>query len=127
MVNRAGFRVEGLSQVVRDLQAVGAEVEDLKGAFGEIADTGAQIAKRYTPSRSGKLRGATRGNRAKNKAVITQGRATVPYAGPINYGWPRRNIEPALQLQRTDRDMEPRALQLLEDQINEAIERRGLG
>ncbi len=29
-------------------------------------------------------------------AVIRAGRKAVPYAGPINYGWPKRHIRPRL-------------------------------
>ena len=126
MVDRVGFKVEGLNQVVRDLQAIGADVDDLKDAFAGIASEGARVAVGFTPTRTGRLAGSTRGNRAKSKAVVTQGRAAVPYAGPINYGWPRRNIRPALQMQRTDQQMEPVAIQRLEDDINQAITRRGL-
>jgi hypothetical protein len=126
MVDRIGFKVEGLTQVVRDLQTVGADVEDLKDAFAGIAAEGARIASGFTPVRTGRLAASTRGNRAKSKAVITQGRGSVPYAGPVNYGWPRRHIQPALQMQRADERMGPVAIQRLEDDINQSIKRRGL-
>lgn len=121
-----GFKVEGLNQVVRDLQAFGADVDDLKDTFGGIAAEGARVAAGFTPSRSGRLAGSTRGNRAKNKAVVTQGRSGIPYAGPINYGWPARGIEAARQMLKTDQQMEPVAVQRLEDGINDAIAKRGL-
>lgn len=123
---RVGFKVTGLNQVVRGLQEVGAEVDDLKDAFGKLAAEGARIASGSTPTRTGRLAGSTRGNRAKNKAVVTQGRSTILYAGPINYGWPKRGIAPAAQMQTADREMQPVALRLLEDDINQAIRRRGL-
>jgi hypothetical protein len=126
MVDRVGFKVEGLSQVVRDLQAVGVDLDDLKDAFAGIASEGARTAAGFTPVRSGRLAGSTRGNRAKNKAVITQGRSSVPYAGPINYGWPRRHIVGTLQMQRADERMQPVAIQRLEADINQSIRKRGL-
>src|SRR5690349_16603623 len=115
MVDRVGFRVDGLSSVVRGLQAMGLEVEDLKDAFAKIADQGAQKAAGYAPHLTGTLAGDVRGNRAKSKAVVTAGRASVPYAGAINYGWRAHNIEPAGFLQKTDEAMQPIALRLLED------------
>lgn len=121
-----GFRVEGLNQVVRDLQAIGVEVDDLKGAFGAISAEGAQVARGLVPVVSGRLVGTIRGNRAKSKAVVTAGRASVPYAAPINYGWPARNIEPQLFMQQTDERMRPVALERLETEIDTAIRKRGL-
>lgn len=121
-----GFQVQGLSQVVRALQEMGLEVEDLKTAFSRIAAEGAQVASREAPKRSGRLSGDIRGNRAKSKAVVTAGRKSVPYAGPINYGWPARKIKPNGFMQRADEAMQPRALQMLEDEINAQIRKRGL-
>lgn len=126
MVNTVGFRVEGLTSVVRGLQRLGLDVDDLKDAFAKISSEGAQIAAQHAPRRSGRLAGDVRGNRAKSKAVVTAGRASVPYAGPINYGWPRHGIAPALFMQAADAEMQPRALVLLEDEINRKIRERGL-
>ena len=120
-VNRAGYKVEGLNQVVRALQQMGVEVDDLKDAFAKIADQAAQVAASNAPRLTGRLAADIRGNRAKSKAVVTAGRASVPYAGPINYGWPKRGIEASQFMQRADEEMQPKALQLLEDEINTKI------
>ena len=124
MVNRTGTKVEGLNQVVRALQQMGVEVEDLKAAFSKIADRAAQVASDAAPKKSGRLAADIRGNRAKSKAVVTAGRASVPYAGPINYGWPSRNIAPAGFMQTADEQMQPVALQMLEDEINTQIKEK---
>lgn len=126
MVDRVGFRVEGLNQVVRALQQLGLDVDDLKGAFSKIAAEGAQVAAAYAPKRTGRLAGDIRGNRAKSKAVIAAGRSSVPYAGPINYGWAARGIEPSGFMQKADKTMQPRAIQMLEAEINQKIRERGL-
>lgn len=116
----------GIPPVVRALQAIGVEVEDLRDAFSEIARQGAVLAARYAPKRSGRLAGDVRGNRAYSKAVIAVGRTSVPYAGPINYGWAAHNIEPAGFMQRADAELQPYAIHRLEEDINEAIRRRGM-
>lgn len=126
MTNRVGFKVEGLNAVVRALQELGLETEDLKGAFSTLAAEGARVASGFAPRRSGRLAGDVRGNRAKSKAVVTAGRASVPYAGPINYGWPARGIAAAGFMQKADEQMQPRAVQLLEDEINRQIRSKGL-
>lgn len=123
-VNRSGYKVQGLSQVVRALQQMGVEVDDLKDAFSKIADKAADAASAAAPRKSGRLAGDIRGNRAKSKAVVTAGRASVPYAGPINYGWPSRGIAPALFMQKADQQMQPVAVQMLEDEINTKIKEK---
>lgn len=121
-----GVRVDGLTAVTRALLEIGLEVEDLKGAFGPIADRGARVAATLAPKRSGRLAGDIRGSRARSKAVVTAGRVSVPYAGPINYGWAKHNIEPNGFMQRADQVMRPFALKQLENEIDKQIARRGL-
>lgn len=121
-----GVRVEGLREVVRGLEKLGLSVDDLKDAFAPIADEGARIAAGFVRSRSGKLAGTLRGNRAKSKAVITAGRASVPYAGAQNYGWKKRNITAQGFMQKADEQLESRSLRLLDSAINDAIRRSGL-
>lgn len=125
-MTRAGFRVSGLTAVTRALLEIGLEVDDLKDAFSAIADEGARQAARFAPKRTGQLARDIRGNRARSKAVVTAGRVSVPYAGPINYGWARHGIEASGFMQAADREMQPFALKRLEEEINHLIERRGL-
>src|SRR5688500_18024830 len=98
------IRVDGLNAVVRSLLAMGLEVEDLKDAFSEIARFGAVVASRHAPRRTGRLASDIRGNRARSKAVVTAGRVSVPYAGPINYGWAAHGIEPSGFMQKADQE-----------------------
>lgn len=118
---RDGYRVTGLREVVRALEKVGVDIQDLKDVFAEIADRGARAVEAHVPRKTGRLAGDVRGNRAKSKAVVAAGRSSVPYAGPINYGWPDRNIAPAEFMQRGEADLEPVAIQLLEDGVNNKI------
>ncbi len=124
---RGSVSIEGLNQKIKALQELGVELDDIKDVFAEIAKDGAEVASSFAPVRSGALRDTIRGNRAKNKAVITAGRARVPYAGAINYGWPARNIAPALFLQKADEEMADRAPKMLEDGIAKLIAERELG
>ncbi|MGC4940946.1 hypothetical protein [Kribbella sp. DT2] len=123
---KGGVRIVGLNKVVRSLTQVGVGVDDLKSAFGEIAAKGARITAGLAPSRTGRLAGSARGNRAKNKAVVTVGRARVPYAGPINFGWKSRGIEPSGFLQKADQEIQPTALASLEQAIDSLIGQEGL-
>lgn len=118
--------VEGLRDKVRALERAGAEVEDLKDAMGAVAKLAADTMAGFAPSKTGALRASIRGNRAKGKAVVTAGKARVRYAGPINYGWAARNIAPANFIAKTDKVMETKAAQLLEDGINDILTRENL-
>jgi spore germination cell wall hydrolase CwlJ-like protein len=93
--------------------------------MGAIAAEGARLASGFAPVRSGRLRNTIRGNRAKAKAIVIAGRAKTPYAGAINYGWPKRGIKPALFMQRADKALADKAVSMLEAGIDKAIKRAG--
>jgi phage gpG-like protein len=129
VATRAGsisVRIDGLNAVVRALLELGLEVDDLKDAFSQIARFGAIEGSRFAPKLTGRLAGDVRGNRSRNRAVITAGRSSVPYAGVINFGWAAHGIAPSMFMQKADVVLQPYALQRLEDDINDAIRRRGL-
>lgn len=121
-----GTRITGLRETVRDLEHLGVELDDLKDAMARIAAKATEVMGPFIPTRSGKLRASARGNRAKGKAVVTVGRATVPYAAPINYGWPKRNIAAANFTGRTDAVMDGLAPKLLDDEIDHLLTKKGL-
>lgn len=121
-----GVAVEGLRETTRDLLAAGADLEDLKDVMGSIAAEAADVMRPLVPTRTGRLQGTVRGNRAKGAATVTIGSARVPYARVINYGWARRNIRAALFTERTDTVMETRAVEILEEGWNTIAERHGL-
>ncbi|WP_235739036.1 hypothetical protein [Nocardioides alcanivorans] len=122
----SGVRVEGLTRATRALRSMGVEVNDLKDAFSRISTTGAGIAARFAPKKSGRLASNVRGNRAQSKAVIRAGGAAAPHAGPINYGWPKRGIKASGFMQRADREIEPYAVSMLNDEIDTLTKRKGL-
>lgn len=125
-MSSTGVRVEGLRKLVKELEGLGVDVGDLKDAFGNIARRGAEVARGFVPTLTGRLAGTTRGNRAKSKAVITVGKASAPYAAVINYGWPRRNIKGAGFVPQTDRVMKPDAVAEITDSLQQIIRKRGL-
>lgn len=121
-----GVHIEGLRETTRALERAGVQINDLKDVMGGIAAEATRVMQGFIPSVSGALRASARGNRAKGKAVVTIGRATVPYAAPINYGWPRRNITAADFTGRTDAVMEHKAVQMLDKGIGDILTKEGL-
>lgn len=122
----AGVRVTGLNETVRALQRLGVEVDDIKDVMADIAAEGARLAGQYAPRRSGRLAASVRGNRAKGKAVVTAGKAKVPWAGPVNYGWPARGIKGRFFMQKADQALAPEAVRRLEAGIDRLINGVGL-
>lgn len=118
--------IEGLREMTRAMEKAGIEVEDLKEAMHQVAAEATRVMQPHIPTRSGKLRNSARPNKAKGKAVVTIGRATVPYAGPIQYGWRKRNIKPARYVEKTDAVMDTRAAEILEDGWDTITRKHGL-
>lgn len=118
-------QVDGLRALVRDLEHAGVDVADLKAVFGRVAAEAADVGRAHTRRRSGALAGTARGNKAKNKAVVTWGTARVRYAGPAIYGWPRRGIRPSDTITRTDQVMDDRAPAMIEAGLADLIAHYG--
>lgn len=121
-----GVQVTGLTELLRALKALGLDVEDLKDAFSAISREAADRAAKHAPRGSGRLAASIRGNRAQSKAVVLAGSARVPYARVINYGWAGHNITANPFMQRADAEMQDRAIDMLEEGIDQAIRKRGL-
>ncbi len=121
-----GVHVDGLKQLTAGMEAAGADVEELKDVMGAVAAEAAHTMQPFIPHRSGKLRASARGNRAKGKAYVTVGKASVPYARVIQYGWPARGITAAHYVEKTDNVMDTKVPQMLEDGWSAILERHGL-
>lgn len=121
-----GVRIEGLRELVRDLERLGVEVDDLKDVMASISRLGAQEIQVRAPRVSGALAGTVRGNRAKGKAVVTVGNARVPYAGVIAWGWPARNIKPDGFVPEGVDSITRQVPEIFEDGIDKLIQKRGM-
>ena len=119
-------KVAGLKELVRDLEKTGVQVADLRAAFTGIAAEARSLAVGFAPRRSGKLAGSIRGSAAKNYATVSAGGAKAPYAAPINYGWPRRNIQGAGFMQKADAAMRPRVLRDLVTAVDKLLREKDL-
>lgn len=84
-------RVIGRARLLRTLRRAGVAMEDFKGTNTELAAAAAALVAGEAPRRSGRLARDVRGSKAKTKVSVLAGRKRgVPYAGPINWGWPGR-------------------------------------
>lgn len=126
MVISIDLEVDGVTGVVRALQAIGVDVESPQQALSRLADEATGIVIGEIPVRSGRLAGTARATSTKDAVTVTVGDASTPYAGVINFGWAAHSIAPAGFMERTDERMQPIALRRLEEDINRAIRQQGL-
>ncbi|WP_033493516.1 hypothetical protein [Bifidobacterium biavatii] len=89
--------VVGQKRFVQTMRKAGADMTELKGVNRQAADIALPAVKALVPKgKSGKLARSVRAGATKRAGVIRAGKSTVPYAGPLNYGWPGHHIEPML-------------------------------
>lgn len=88
------IRVEGADQLRRTLKKAGDDLGDLKEGHREAAGIAGRRAQADAPRVTGRLARSTRWGASNRAAIVRAGGARVPYANPIHWGWPRRNIKP---------------------------------
>ena len=97
MARSGGFKVDGLRQLQKEIrQTEDVELKkQLRLANKEAAQVVADQAKVEVPRRSGRLARSIGTQASQTSAFVKAGTAArVPYAGPIHFGWPKRNIRP---------------------------------
>jgi len=88
-----GVKVQGLKQVNKALKAIGAPRDEIKAAGKQAGEIVANEARGLAPVRSGKLRNSIEVKANPNGSVSVtagnnrSGKAGVPYANPIHWGW----------------------------------------
>jgi hypothetical protein len=121
------LEVEGLRTLRASLKSAGLELADLKRAHADVAQLVVRAAAPHAPHRTGALAASTRPSGTQSAAVVRAGRASIPYAGPIHWGWPRRGIpaqpwlyDAAVNSQQQWTGLYLRKLQKIIDQIEGA-------
>ena len=82
----------GARELRRTLRKAGDDLAELKAAHAEAAGIVAGAARPGAPRVSGALAGTVRPGATKTAAIVRAGKASVPYANPIHWGWGRRHI-----------------------------------
>ena len=66
------------------------QLRDLnRGAASRVAG----VARGTTPRRSGRLAASVRSAASQRAGTVRAGRKSIPYAGVVHWGWPKRNIK----------------------------------
>lgn len=117
----AQVRVDGARKLRRELKRMGEDLDDLKAVNAAVAAFVATAAAGAAPRRTGALAGTVRGNRAVSRATVSAGRAAVPYAGPVHWGWPARNIAPQPFISEVAQGTEAQWVDMYRRGVEEAI------
>jgi len=117
------IQVRGSRQLRATLRRAGDDLESMKSVHAQVAGmvTGAAVSS--TPARSGRLRGSVRPGVTKTSALVRAGGAAVPYARPIHWGWPRRNIRASLFLTDPAKRSEPAWVAVYTREVNRILDR----
>ncbi len=84
------IKISGARELRRDLRRAGAKASDLSKPNRKLAQTFIPPAAGKAPYRTGRLAASVKGTGTTTKAILIAGSISVPYAGPIHYGWPSR-------------------------------------
>ncbi len=122
----AAIEVTGIRELNKALKGVGDDFEDLKDANALLGQSVANRASAIVPVRTGRLQSSIKTNRAKNKVTISAGRASVPYAGVIEYGWGKRNIRKQPYLNKAVNEKKGEIKEKYEENIKNIIKKYDL-
>lgn len=123
MPSQAGFTVQGARQLRRTLKAAGQDLGDLKAAHAAAGAVVLPRAKGKAPRRSGALAGNIRASAAASSLTLRAGGARVPYAGPIHWGWAKRNIRPQPWIYEEINNSQPFLVRVYEDAVGRIVNR----
>lgn len=119
-----GIQVVGLRKVVRQIEKLGVEAEDLKDAFRRIGARALSTANAGTPVSSGALKSSNRQSKRKNSVYLYSGKAKTYYARFVHYGTVKMEARPYLS--ETVQKDGPWAVKQLEAEMAQLINRLGL-
>ncbi|WP_445340852.1 HK97 gp10 family phage protein [Bifidobacterium sp. ESL0820] len=122
MTSRSLIEVKGSAQLARSLRKAGADAKDLKAVNRKAASLVVPAAQGQAPVKSGRLTKTIRAGATQKAGIIRAGRASVPYAGPIHWGWPGHHIKPHPYLADAAKATEPAWVNLYENEIKRIIE-----
>lgn len=126
---RAEVRIRGGRELRRRLRQAGQDMTELKAANREAAEivTAAAIAR--SPTGTGatgrkkrrRLKETVRAQASATSGRVKVGGAANPYAGPIHFGWPARNIQANPFVSEAAQKKEPVWLRLYEAHIEKIL------
>lgn len=108
----ATVTVRGARELRATMRRADVELTELRDVHAAVAGLVAGAARPAAPRDTGALASTVRGNRAQSRATVSAGFGRIPYAGPVHWGWPARNITAQPWIADTATRTEPTWVQL---------------
>lgn len=99
--------IEGARRLRATLKKAGYDISELKAPNRRAAEIVAGFATTSAPIKTGALKATVRPAATARAGIVRAGFKRVPYAGPIHWGWPARNIKAQPWLTTTAKATEP--------------------
>jgi hypothetical protein len=122
--SKGAVKVTGVREVQRALKELGAEAADLKAAHLAVSSSLVPGIAQKTPRRTGALAASWQAGATKTRARLT---TPLRYGGVIEYGWPKRGIEPARMIRDTIDASHAEILALYSDELEKLGKAQGFG
>lgn len=114
--------VEGAKELARTLKKAGVDVKELKEANNRVGQVIVQAAQSRAPKKSGRLAGSIRASKEQAGITIRAGNnGGIPYAAPIHWGWPKRNIKATLFLTNAIAETQPEWIDLYYKELEHIV------
>lgn len=123
MAAKAAVQVEGAAEFRKAMRHMQRDLKDLSKVHKAAAQPVYDRAKDIVPRVSGMLGRSIRVSATTTRATIRAGGRGVPYAGPIHYGWRRRNIEPQPFLTDAIADSRSQVVDIYESHVGDLVRR----
>lgn len=117
------MQVSGAKELRKTLKQAGDDLGDLKDVNQAVGNMVVSVARGNAPVRSGALAGSIRANRVAGGVSVRAGSGSVPYAGPIHWGWPARSIKAQPFILDAAQQTEAAWVALYEDGVNKILDR----
>lgn len=115
----AAVTVEGLDAFLSTMGKATQALQELTSAHSQASAVIASAVAAAAPRRSGRLASSVRASRGPTGAAVDVG---APYAGPIEWGWPSRNVDASHFAMNAARQTEPQWVKFYEADVQKALD-----
>ena len=123
-MSNAAVTVVGARELRKSMKKAELSLKDMTAIHKHIATIVAEEAKKRAPVRTGALRKTVRPAATQSAAIVRVGNnKRVPYAMPIHWGWPSRNVKKNPFVSHAAQATEPRWTAYYLKQVDEILSR----